>query len=206
MTNADQRTALPAADNDGDARSRRVKSRMPDGNLIGAAYRTALQREERLHAALGIPWQVSDGARSFLVLLPGLPRMDAGPVVPWVPPLAVTYDHEPWMIPMMMGWARETLGFTVADVASALGTTARTLERWSRGASVPRGRHRAQLDALQALRALLASAFITPAHALIWLRTPPGLAYETSPRMMVEMGAIRPLVAILASLESGAFR
>lgn len=181
-------------------------SRMPDADAVGASYRLSMQREERIHAALGIPWQVSDGARSFLVLLPGLPRMDTGPVVPWASWRQDDVVRGAWNVSMMISWARDVLGFEATDIATSLGTTVMAVRRWSSGRSSPRGRHRAQLDLLQDFRALLAAAFVTPERAMTWLQTPPGLGYNDSPLMMVRLGAIRPLVAILESLESGAFR
>ena len=49
---------------------------MPDIAAVAAGYRESMYRELRIHAALGIPWVVSEGTRSHFVLWPGLPRWD----------------------------------------------------------------------------------------------------------------------------------
>ena len=60
--------------NAADAQARAV-SRMPNCSAAGAPYRAALTREMRIHAALGIPSDVSDGPSQYCIVLPGLPRM-----------------------------------------------------------------------------------------------------------------------------------
>lgn len=84
----------------------RSAPRMPDPFAVGAAYRAAMQREMRIHAALGIPWVVSDGEQPYFVLLPGLPRIDVYPDDGRAPLTVPVREWKTWTIPAMIMWAR----------------------------------------------------------------------------------------------------
>ncbi len=135
-----------------------------------------------------------------------LPRMEAVSsergIVAVTAPLPT---RETWTVLEMMVWTRDTLGFSHAQIAGALGVTGATIRRWQSGETTPRGRHRIQFDALQDLRALLAEVFTAPADAMTWLRKSPGIGDGVPPLDMIKTGAITPLVGGLATVESGAF-
>ena len=119
--------------------------------------------------------------------------------------LDVALPTHSWTTHAILAWARGTLCLPETEIAGALGVTAPTIRRWERGASAPRGQYRTQIVALQDLRALLEAVFASPAHAMTWLRNAPGISDGVPPLDMIKVGAITPLVGVLASLESGAF-
>lgn len=180
-------------------------SRMPDIHAVAAGYRESMTREMRIHAALCIPWVVSDDGRAFQVLLPGLPRSDVAASDAYAARIQAEHVHAPGTMAALSAWAQTTLGLSPSESARALGVTVATLRRWQRDETSPHGRQLRQCNALYALRALIDTVLPASGRAMRWLTTTPGLAGSTSPLDMIRAGAIAPLVWVLSTIDPDPF-
>jgi hypothetical protein len=178
---------------------------MPDIHAVAAAYRESMNRELRIHAALGIPWAASGAGRSHFVLWPGLPRWDIAQSDASVARIRADHLYRPGTMSALLAWAQTTLGLSPCEIARALGATVPTLRRWQRGETSPRGKQLEQCDAFYALRAILDTVFATSDRALRWLTATPALADSTSPLDMIRAGAIAPLVWVLSTIDTDPF-
>ena len=175
---------------------------MPDIHAVAAAYRESMNRELRIHAALGIPWVVSGAG---FVLWPGLPRWDIAQSDAYVARIKADHVHTPGTMSALLAWAQTTLGLSPTEIARALRATVPTLRRWQRDETSPRREQLEQCNALHALRALLDTVFAAPDRAMRWLTTTPALAGSTSPRDMIRAGASAELVWVLSTIDPEPF-
>lgn len=203
MLQPDATARLLESDADCHQARRFAASCVPDPVWLAAGYREAILREKRVHAALQIPWQVSDGVSSYLILLPGPPRAHDGVAENGadVDPLASTAQRATWTVGELRGWARDVLGCSDAEISRALHASVSTLRRWARGETIPRGRHRMQCDTLNAVRTLLAAVFTTPERASRWLRRTHELRGSIAALDLIKIGAVSVVRAVLARTE-----
>ena len=178
---------------------------MPDIHAVAAGHHASMNRELRIHAALGIPWVVSGAGRSHFVLWPGLPRWDIAHSDALVARIRADHVYRPGTMSALMTWAWMILGLSPSEIAVALGATVPTLRRWQRDETSPRGQQLEQCNALYSLRALLETVFPASCRAMRWLTTTPALAGSTSPLDMIRAGAIAPLVSVLSTIDPDPF-
>lgn len=177
-------------------------STMPDAHAVGAAYRESMNRELRMHAALGVPWVVTGAG---FVLWPGLPRWDFAHSDAYVARIRAEHVYRPGTMAALLTWAQTTLCLSPSEIARALGATAPTVRRWQRDETSPRGQQLEQCNAFYALRAFIDTVFASSGRAMRWLSTTPALAGSTSPLDMIRAGAIAPLVWVLSTIDPDPF-
>ena len=197
-------TALRSAPGSVDrATVREPSARMPSPEAVAAGYRESILREKRIHAALRIPWQVSDGSHSYLILLPGPPRAHDDATAPGVAvmPATSTASQSTSTVRALRAWARSFLSCSDAEIARALHASVPTLHRWTRGATTPRGRQRMHCDTLDAVRTLLDVVVTTPERASAWLRTTHELRGTIAALDLIKIGRASVVRSVLARTE-----
>ncbi len=97
------------------------------------------------------------------------------------------------------------LGLTVVDLASALGTDQRTIQRWQTGQSFPQHDARQKLHELSRLRNHVRDTFQTADAARVWLRTPHRYLGCLTPTEVLRAGRLDRVEAALEALDSGIF-
>ncbi len=104
-----------------------------------------------------------------------------------------------------VAWARARLGLSLAEVATAVGASARTVARWADGAVAPSPAHRRRLEELGETRHLLETVFPDWTAALEWAHAPSAALRGRSPLGEITRGHIAAVIEVLATLESGAY-
>ncbi len=102
-------------------------------------------------------------------------------------------------------WARDALGLSYADMARALGTDERTVRRWVHHESTPRAAHQDQLEPLREIRYLLDQCFRSPDARTAWLHESVRALRGRTPISRLRAGDFDAVLAVLATMESGAF-
>lgn len=105
----------------------------------------------------------------------------------------------------MVSWARTRLGLSLAEVARAVGASARTVARWAEGAVAPSPTHRRRLEELGETRHLLETVFRDWTAALDWIHTPTAALRGRTPLGELTRGRMAAVIEVLAALESGAY-
>lgn len=96
-------------------------------------------------------------------------------------------------------------GLSQDQLATTIGTTPRTLERWRLGESFPQRESRQRLDSLVALGARLRETFSSPGAISLWLHTNSTYLGRLRPVDVLRAGRIDRVDAALEALDSGAF-
>lgn len=104
-----------------------------------------------------------------------------------------------------IGWAHDVIGLSYAEIAKALTTDERTVRRWVHHESVPRLASQDRLEQLRELRYLLTSCFRTPELGVAWLIESVPLLRGRTPLSYLRSGDFSSVIAVLATMESGAF-
>ena len=104
-----------------------------------------------------------------------------------------------------VAWARTRLGLSLAEVATAVGASARTVARWAEGAVAPSAAHRRRLEELGETRHLLEAVFPDWTAALEWAHAPSAALRGRTPLGELTRGHITAVIEVLAALESGAY-
>lgn len=100
---------------------------------------------------------------------------------------------------------RTSLGISVDELAQALGTDRKTVQRWLAKETFPRTQNRARLDALEALVTRLDETFRTEEGAVAWMHAPSGYFGGLRPIDALLRGRIDAVDAALEALDSGIF-
>jgi uncharacterized protein (DUF2384 family) len=110
---------------------------------------------------------------------------------------------------MTPGRAVETveggLGLGRGELASALGASARTIERWRAGQTYPQHEARERLAELVAVEAHLVETFDDPESRCAWLRSGNPYLGGLTPLEVVRAGRTDRVEAALEALDSGVF-
>ena len=96
-------------------------------------------------------------------------------------------------------------GLSSGQLATAVGTTSRTLDRWRTGESFPQREARHRLDHLIALSERLDETFATPESVLAWLRANSTYLGGLKPVEVLQAGRVDRVLAAIEALDSGAF-
>jgi transcriptional regulator with XRE-family HTH domain len=104
-----------------------------------------------------------------------------------------------------LGQLEAQLGISRSDLASALGVSLRTIERWRAGTAYPQHEARACLEALLELSDTLHGMFDSPDAARTWFQAENRYLGFLSPADAVRAGRIDRARAALEALESGIF-
>lgn len=99
----------------------------------------------------------------------------------------------------------EGLGLGPAELAGALGTSARTVERWRAGSTYPQRGARERLAGLVALEGRLAGTFADGGAARSWLQAPLPYLGGLTPLEALRAGRTDRVEAALEALDSGVF-
>lgn len=97
------------------------------------------------------------------------------------------------------------LGLSVGELSAALGTSARTIERWRAGETHPQRDARVRLAALVALDGRLRETFDTPEAVRSWLRAASPYLGGLTPVEVLRAGRPDRVEAALEALDSGVF-
>lgn len=97
------------------------------------------------------------------------------------------------------------LGISYDELAQAVGTDRKTVQRWLAGSSFPQAANRAALDALEALSDRLDEAFDSPEGSHIWLRSRSGYFGGLCPLDALLRGRSDAVISALDALEAGVF-
>lgn len=97
------------------------------------------------------------------------------------------------------------LGLSTATLARATGTSARTVERWRTGETLPQRDARRRLAALLALDRRLRETFDSPATIRSWLNAENRYLGGLTPADAVQVGRFDRVEAALEALDSGVF-
>jgi transcriptional regulator with XRE-family HTH domain len=108
-----------------------------------------------------------------------------------------TVDQPLWQV-------AQELGLTTSDLASALGVSARTVNRWRTGDSRPRPAARAKLVGLAEVRDHMFLTF-EDEGVPIWLRTPSRYLGGVTPTEMPRLGRVERVEAALVAIDAGFF-
>lgn len=98
-----------------------------------------------------------------------------------------------------------TLRLSDADLAGAVQTSLRTIERWRTHATYPQHESRRRLDALDALADRLHESFETPEAISAWMHADNSLLGGMKPIEALRVGRIDRVEAAIEALESGVF-
>lgn len=104
-----------------------------------------------------------------------------------------------------IAWTHDMVGLSYLEVAKALDTDERTVRRWMHHESVPRVASQDRLEQLRELRYLLVSCFKTPEAGIAWLHESVPLLRGRTPLSYLRAGDFSAVLAVLATMESGAF-
>jgi uncharacterized protein (DUF2384 family) len=104
-----------------------------------------------------------------------------------------------------VGRLEEGLGLSTVELATALGISARTLERWRAGETHPQREARVRLAALVALDRRLQETFDTPEAVRSWLRAGSPYLGGLTPVEVLRAGRPDRVEAALEALDSGVF-
>lgn len=104
-----------------------------------------------------------------------------------------------------VGMLEEDLGLSTAELANALGLSARTLERWRAGETHPQREARGRLAALAVLHRRLRETFDSPEATRLWLRTSSSYLGGLTPVEVLRAGRPDRIEAALEALDSGVF-
>ena len=99
----------------------------------------------------------------------------------------------------------ENLGITVEILVSAIGVSARSVERWRTGDSFPQHDARERIERLRALKVQLYDTFATADAVHAWMRTNNRYLSGLSPIEVLRAGRIDRIEAALEVLASGIF-
>jgi hypothetical protein len=103
-------------------------------------------------------------------------------------------------------WARDNLELTTAEIGAVLGTTERTVIRWSNRECPPSRRHREAIEQLNELRLLLTDMFGDHSSAVLeWLHDSLPALRGRSPMSFLLKGELADVIGLLATHYSGAF-
>src|SRR5437764_373311 len=97
------------------------------------------------------------------------------------------------------------LGLSTDDIAGALATDPRTIERWRSGGTYPQRDARRRLASLLQLRLRLLDTFRTPSDARLWLQTQSRYLSGLTPADVLRVGRVDRVEAALEALDSGIF-
>jgi transcriptional regulator with XRE-family HTH domain len=97
------------------------------------------------------------------------------------------------------------LGLSTSDLARALGTSTRTLERWRSGETYPQHDMRRRLAALLELDRRLRETFRTPEAIHAWVHQPSRYLGGLTPADAIRVGRFDRVEADLEGLDSGVF-
>lgn len=98
----------------------------------------------------------------------------------------------------------EDLGLSRQDLASAVGVSARTVERWRNGAH-PQSETLKRLDALVALHQRLAATFTSLAGARAWFHAPNEYLRGLRPADVVRVGHPEQVADALEVIDAGIY-
>jgi transcriptional regulator with XRE-family HTH domain len=101
--------------------------------------------------------------------------------------------------------ARQILGLTYAEIASALGVTGRMLLRYRKEKNTPSRKVLLQLDHLRHIIYLLGEVFRDREEGLGWLFSPVNSLQGRRGIDLIRKGELDEVVSVLAALYSGAF-
>ena len=96
------------------------------------------------------------------------------------------------------------LGLTTAELASALGVSTRSVNRWRAGETIPQREARAKLAELTELRDHMFRTFEDEAVS-VWLRSPNHYLSNVTPAEMLRLGRFERVEAALEVIDSGIF-
>jgi uncharacterized protein (DUF2384 family) len=99
----------------------------------------------------------------------------------------------------------EDLDLSAGELSAALGTSARTIDRWRTGETHPQREARVRLAALLALDRRLQETFDTPDAARSWLRAGSPYLGGLTPVEVLRAGRPDRVEAALEALDSGVF-
>ncbi len=99
----------------------------------------------------------------------------------------------------------EGLGLSRGELASALGASARTVERWRTGQTYPQHEARERLADLLALEGRLGETFVDPEARRAWLRSGSSYLGGLTPLEALLAGRADRVRAALEALDSGVF-
>ena len=98
----------------------------------------------------------------------------------------------------------QDLGMTPAELASALSVSARTINRWRTGETLPQKAARTKLGELVELRDHLYRTF-EDEGVPVWLRTPSRYLGGVTPVEMLRLGRFERVDAALVAIDAGFF-
>ena len=104
-----------------------------------------------------------------------------------------------------VGRLEKGLGLSTVELATALGISARTLERWRAGETHPQRGARVRLAALVGLDRRLQETFDTPVAVRSWLRAGSPYLGGLTPVEVLRAGRPDRVEAALEALDSGVF-
>lgn len=97
------------------------------------------------------------------------------------------------------------LGFSEDELAQALGTSRRTLQRWRMGTAYPQQAMRQRLGELLQLYERVRDTFEGPDAPRRWLRNPSRYMGGLTPVEAIRVGRLDRVTAALEALDSGVF-
>ena len=98
----------------------------------------------------------------------------------------------------------EGAGLSRDDIARVAGTTSRSVARWARGESDPRGSSRDRLLEMAAVVTELSNV-LTPDAAHVWLFTPNPFLQFDRPIDLLAAGEYRRVLGVVSALADGVF-
>ncbi|MFW5904944.1 MAG: antitoxin Xre/MbcA/ParS toxin-binding domain-containing protein [bacterium] len=104
-----------------------------------------------------------------------------------------------------VSWAHDNLSLSYREIGAVLDVDERTVRRWQKAETTPRGEHRDRLESLRELRHLLGEVFSTPAEAQEWLHSSVPAFRGRSPISLIRAGRTEEVIQVLATIESGAY-
>jgi uncharacterized protein (DUF2384 family) len=102
-------------------------------------------------------------------------------------------------------WMKESLELTNREIGMVLGTSSRTVIRWSNQASCPTPVHREHLEDIAVLRQLLSDSFQSKEAMHAWLGSPIPALKGRTPLSAILCGDLDAVIGLLGTLLAGAF-
>ena len=99
----------------------------------------------------------------------------------------------------------EGIGLSEDELAQALGTSRRTLQRWRTGTAYPQQAMRQRLAELLQLYERIRETFEGPDAPRVWFHSPSRYMGGVTPAEAVRVGRLDRAVAALEALDSGVF-
>ena len=100
--------------------------------------------------------------------------------------------------------AREWMGLSDSEIASATGVHRRTVQRWLNSGAAPQPQHAFAMERLRELMHLLRDSFVTPEAVQEWLHSPVPLLRGRTPASLIQENRSDEVIAVLAGLAAGA--